>query len=133
MLRVLSTPGSRNGTLSSLDLEELGSSSRYPKCSLLSTNSFKIFPVYNGPSCTVHSYFPLNVCLCVCSVISNFCNTMDYSPPGSSVRGISRQVYWSGLPFPLPGDLPHQGIKHKSLALAGRFFTTEPSLMPPYE
>ena len=37
----------------------------------------------------------------------------------------SRQEYWSGLPFPLPGDLPDPGIKPTSPALAGRFFTTE--------
>ena len=43
--------------------------------------------------------------------------------------GFSRQEYWSGLPLPLPGDLPHPGIEPMSLmspALAGRFFTTEP-------
>jgi len=42
-------------------------------------------------------------------------------------RGFSRQEYWSGLPFPFPGDLPHSGIKHVSLmapALAVEFFTT---------
>ena len=41
--------------------------------------------------------------------------------------GFSRQEYWSGLPFPPPGDLPNPGIKPVSLAspiLAGRFFTT---------
>jgi len=39
----------------------------------------------------------------------------------------SRQEYCSGLPCPLPGDIPNQGIKPMSLtspALAGRFFTT---------
>ena len=36
----------------------------------------------------------------------------------------SRQEYWSGLPFPSPGDLPDPGIKLVSLSLAGRFFTT---------
>ena len=41
---------------------------------------------------------------------------MDYSPPGSSV-GFSRQEYWSGLPFPPPGDLPNPGIELKSSAL----------------
>jgi len=30
------------------------------------------------------------------------------------------------LPFSIPGDLPDPGIEHGSLALAGRFFTTEP-------
>ena len=39
--------------------------------------------------------------------------------------GFPRQEYWSGLPFPTPGDLPDPGIKPKSLALADRFFTTE--------
>ena len=40
----------------------------------------------------------------------------------------SRQEYWSGLPFPSPGDLPNPGIELVSPtypALAGRFFTTE--------
>ena len=31
--------------------------------------------------------------------------------------GFSRQEYWSGLPFPSPGDLPNPGIKPGSLAL----------------
>ena len=35
------------------------------------------------------------------------------------------QEYWSGLPFPSPGDLPDPGIEPVSPALAGRFFTTE--------
>ena len=38
------------------------------------------------------------------------CGPMDYSPPGSSVHGILRQEYWSGLPFPFP-DLPDPGIE----------------------
>ena len=40
---------------------------------------------------------------------------------------ISRQEYWSGVPFPTPGDLSDLGIEPKSLvslALAGGFFTT---------
>ena len=39
------------------------------------------------------------------------CNPMDCSPPGSSVHGFSQWGYWSGLPFPPPGDLPNPGIK----------------------
>ena len=41
--------------------------------------------------------------------------------------GFSRQEYWSGLPFPPPGDLPDpwvQDLSVKSPALAGAFFTT---------
>ena len=29
--------------------------------------------------------------------------------------GFSRQEYWSGLPFPSPGDLPNAGVKPESL------------------
>ena len=54
---------------------------------------------------------------------------MDCSLPGFSARnclGFSKLEYWSGLPFPTPGDLLDPGIEFASPALAGRFFTTEP-------
>ena len=38
-----------------------------------------------------------------------------WGSPGSSVRGISGQEYWSGLPFSPPGDLPNPGIERGSL------------------
>ena len=50
--------------------------------------------------------------------------------------GFSRREYWSGLPIPPPGDLPHPEIKPTSPtspALAGRFFTTEPPGKPNLE
>ena len=37
--------------------------------------------------------------------------------------GVSRQEYWSGLPFPSPGGLPDPEFEPTSLALAGRFLT----------
>ena len=40
--------------------------------------------------------------------------------------GFPKKEYWSGLPFPSPGDLLGPGIERGSPALAGRFFTTEP-------
>ena len=42
----------------------------------------------------------------------------------------SRQEYWNGLPHPPPGNLLDWGIKPVSLALAGRFFITEPPGQP---
>ena len=42
----------------------------------------------------------------------------------------SRQEYWSGLPFPPPGDLPDPGFGPEPPALAGGFFTTEPLEKP---
>ena len=35
--------------------------------------------------------------------------TVAYQAPPS--MGFSRQEYWSGLPFPSPGDLPNPGIE----------------------
>ena len=52
------------------------------------------------------------------------CDPMDCHTPLSV--GFSRQEYWSGLPFPFPGVLPHPGIKPTSPASAGGFFTAEP-------
>ena len=40
--------------------------------------------------------------------------------------GFSRQKFWSGLPFPSPGDFSDPGVKPASFALAGGFLTTEP-------
>ena len=37
--------------------------------------------------------------------------------------GFSRQEYWSGLPFPPPGDLPNPGMEPRFSTLADRFFT----------
>ena len=59
------------------------------------------------------------------------CDPMNCSPPGSSVYGI--QEYWSGLPWPPPGDLPDPGIEPMSVtspALVGAFFTTSATWKP---
>ena len=36
--------------------------------------------------------------------------------------GFSRQEYWSGVPFPSPGDLPDPRIEPRSPAFQGRRF-----------
>ena len=41
--------------------------------------------------------------------------------------GFSRQEYWSGVPFPLPGDLPDTGIEPRSPALQMDSLPSEPS------
>ena len=38
----------------------------------------------------------------------------------------SRQKYWSGLPFPSPGDLPNSRTEHRSPALQADSFPSEP-------
>ena len=55
------------------------------------------------------------------------CDPMDCSLSVPLSMEFSRQEYWSGLPFPTPGDLPGPEIKPASLAspaLASKFFTT---------
>ena len=67
-----------------------------------------------------------------CVVLSCFSHVWPCATPWAIAcqaalsMGFSRQEYWSGLPFPPPGDLPNPGIELVSLttpALAGGFFT----------
>ena len=44
----------------------------------------------------------------------------------SQSMGFSRQEYWSGLPFPSPGDLPDPGIESRSPTLEADALPTEP-------
>ena len=50
--------------------------------------------------------------------------TVAYQAPLS--MEFSRQEYWSGLPFPSPGDLPDPGIKPRSPALQADALPSEP-------
>ena len=47
--------------------------------------------------------------------------------PAPLSMGFPRPEYWSGLPFPSPGDRSDPKLEAASPALAGGFFTTEPS------
>ena len=59
----------------------------------------------------------------LCSVLSLFSHVQFFVTPWTVAlqaplsMGFSRQEYWSGLPFPPPGDLPDPGIKPESLCL----------------
>ena len=53
----------------------------------------------------------------VTQICLTLCDLLDWGLPGSSVHGILRQEYWSGLPFPSPGDLPNPGTEPVSPAL----------------
>ena len=57
------------------------------------------------------------LCIYFVKVVSNSATpwTVTYQTPPS--MGFSGQEYWSGLPFPSPGDLPHPGIEPGSPAL----------------
>ena len=70
---------------------------------------------YRSPCCLRH------LCVCVCESLSHvrLFATPWTEEQGSSPlsMGFSRQEYWSGLPFPSPGDLPDPGIKLVSPAI----------------
>ena len=68
--------------------------------------------------------------VCVLSLVLLFATPWTIVCQASLSIEFSRKEYWSGLPFPLPGDLLNPGTEPASLASpasAGRFFTTEPS------
>ena len=86
------------------------------------------------------------VCMCLCACTrshththtNTFSHVRLFATPWIAAHqaplsmGFSGQEYWSGLPFPSPGDLPDPGIVPTPLAppaLAG-FFTTAPPGKP---
>ena len=76
-------------------------------------------PFWFGIKCTMCKY--------VKSVQSNSFGSYDCSLPGSSVLGILRQEYWSGLPCLTPGHLFNPGIEPSSFmspSLTSGLFTT---------
>ena len=54
--------------------------------------------------------------------------TVAYQAP--PYMGFSRQEYWSGLPFPSPGDLPEPGLEPGSPALQTDALPSEPPGKP---
>ena len=86
-------------------------------------------------------YYTVRACVCVCvcvcvhvqslSQVWLFVATRTVAHQAPLPMGFSKQEYWSGLPFPNPGDFPNLGMEPTSLAsaaLAGRFFTTNTTL-----
>ena len=73
-----------------------------------------------GGTCIWQNFSPLSLewglsAFLVCFLVCNSCQTLE--TPWTLARqdplsmGFSRQEYWSGLPFPLPGDRPNPGIE----------------------
>ena len=54
--------------------------------------------------------------LSVCSVVFNSVTPQTAAHQAPLFTGFSGQEYWSGLPFPPPGDLPDTGIEPMSLS-----------------
>ena len=71
------------------------------------------------------------VCMRVC-MLSHFSHVWQFVISGTVAHqaplsmDFSRHEYWSGMPFPTPGDLPNPGTEPLSItspSLAGGFFT----------
>ena len=58
-------------------------------------------------------------------VVSDSCDPWTVAHQAPLSMRFSRQEYWSGLPFPSPGDLPNPGIEPKSPALQADDLPTE--------
>ena len=99
---------------------------------------FVVVPCSTWDLCSMCLCVCVCVCVCVCaqtlSCVLLFAipwTVVHQSPPSME---FSRQEYWSGLPFPTPGDPPDPGIEPASLispALAGGSFTAPPLGKPP--
>ena len=66
--------------------------------------------------------------VCFCFLVAKSCPTL--ATPWTVARqaplsmGVPRQEYWSGLPFPSPGDLPDPAIEPGSPALQANSLVT---------
>ena len=60
------------------------------------------------------------------SVISDSATPWTVAHQALLSMGFSRQEYWSGLPFPPPGDLSNPGIRPRSFALQADSLLSEP-------
>ena len=64
--------------------------------------------------------------VCILSRVWVFATSWTVAHQDPLSMELSRQEYWSGLPFPMPEDLPDTGLEPASPvspALAGKFFT----------
>ena len=65
-------------------------------------------------------------CGLVTKLFVTLCDPMDIAHQAPLSMGFPRQEYWSGLPFPSPGDLSNSGIDPKSPALLADTVPSEP-------
>ena len=88
-------------------------------------SSFNLFIQSVSQSVGVCSFIGL-----CCSLVEKSCSTLEtpwtVTSQAPLSMGFSRQEYWSGLPFPSPGDLPYPEFKPGSLALQANSLLSEP-------
>ena len=86
----------------------------------------------------VHQGCILSPCLKVKVKVKSFSRVRLFAAPwtvayqAAPSMGFSRQEYWSGFPYPSPGDLLNPGIKPRSPALQADALPSEPPGKPPH-
>ena len=87
--------------------------------------------IYPLPSTLISSCLHPTPLGCHCALLSSSVVSDSLQPHGlEPARGFSRQEYWSGLPCPPPGNLPHPGIEPRSLTLQADSLPSELSGKP---
>ena len=87
-------------------------------------------PALSGKFLTTSATWKATISACVLSHISGVqlcANPWTVAHQALQSMRFSRQKYWSGLPFPPPGDLPTPGIEPVSLALKVDSLPVEPA------
>ena len=85
---------------------------------LLKTLQFKMATAYCG------EVLKWSEC---CSIMPDFATPWTVACQAPLSVEFSRPEYWSGLPFPSPGDLPNPGIKPRTPALKANSLSSQPS------
>ena len=89
-------------------------------------------------ACFIHQnvWMYVHVVLCISEWVSEvaqscptLCDPWTVAHQAPPSMGLSRQEYWSGLPFPSPGDLPNPGIEPRSPVLEADALTSVHSLV----
>ena len=93
--------------------EKVGLKLNVQKTKIMAYGPITSWQIYGKTMEMVKDYFESEVT----QSCPTLCDPMDCNPPDASVHGIFQARYWSGLPFPSPGDLPNPGIEPGSPAL----------------
>ena len=75
---------------------------------------------------STHTHTIMFMCAWSLSRVQLFSTPWPVAQQGPLFMGFSRQEYWSGLPFPPPGDLPNLGTEPGSPALQAGSLPSEP-------
>ena len=109
-LRLSSTPFPGSCHFSYTGCLAVPGSRQASSCLILCTSCFIFLETFSPRfphNCSLISF----KCALLLSHVRLFATSWTVAYQASPSMGFSRQEYWSGLPFPLPGDLPNPGTE----------------------